>query len=51
MAKEIIVLRNVWKTYRMGKVLVQALRGIDLSIYREESICIMGPSGSGKKHY
>ena len=32
----------------MGKVLVQALKGINLRVRRGESICIMGPSGSGK---
>lgn len=39
---------GVKKDFRMGKVQVQALKGVDLEIYAGEYISIMGPSGSGK---
>ena len=43
-----IDLDAVTKTYRMGKVEVEALRGIDLEIGEGEFVAIMGASGSGK---
>ncbi len=43
-----IVVRDVCKIFGKGDAAVHALSGIDLDIYRQEYISIMGPSGSGK---
>ena len=49
MAKsEIIKLQNVWKTYKMGEVEVNALRGISSTINQGDFVAITGASGSGK---
>ncbi|MEW6546842.1 MAG: ABC transporter ATP-binding protein [Bacillota bacterium] len=42
------MLRDVHKTYRIGKVEVPALRGITLEVEEGEFTSVMGPSGSGK---
>ena len=43
-----ITLERITKTYRMGKVEVPALQGIDLHVGEGEFVAIMGASGSGK---
>lgn len=41
-------LENLEKTYEVGEVLVSALRGITLDVYKGELLAIVGPSGAGK---
>ena len=44
----IVQVKNLRKTYPLGKVLVEAVRGIDFSIDSGEFVSILWPSGSGK---
>ena len=48
MAKKIIELQNLVKTYKIGDTEVQALRGVSYSVEEGDFVAIMGPSGSGK---
>jgi len=44
----VIVTRNLQREYDMGGEVVRALRGVDVTIRKNEFVAIMGPSGSGK---
>ncbi|MGE5461880.1 MAG: ABC transporter ATP-binding protein, partial [Syntrophothermus sp.] len=46
--ENVIEARDIKKSYIMGEVEVQALRGVSFTIQRGEVLSIMGPSGSGK---
>ncbi len=48
MSEPLIAIRDLRKVYRVGKVDVLALRGVDLDVPAGEFLAIVGPSGSGK---
>ena len=47
-AGSIVRVTDVTKVFKLGKIDVEALKGIDLEIAKGDYISIMGPSGSGK---
>ena len=48
MEKEVIRIVDIVKNFRIGTVLVEALRSVSIVIKKNEFVAIMGPSGSGK---
>ena len=48
MAGAFIEAKNLRKTYHIGKIDVEALRGITFSVKKGEFVSVVGPSGSGK---
>ena len=48
MGNVLVEVTNVRKDFNTGKVVVQALRGLDLTIHAGDFLAIVGPSGSGK---
>lgn len=48
MTTDVVVGKDVWKTYGSGETEVTALRGVNATIRRGELLAIMGPSGCGK---
>ncbi|MEN2775610.1 ABC transporter ATP-binding protein [Acetivibrio clariflavus] len=43
-----VEIHNLYKTYKLGSIEVEVLKGINLSVEKGEFVSIMGPSGSGK---
>jgi len=46
--KKLVILKNITKSYKTGKISYQVLKGINLEVEEEDFLAIMGASGSGK---
>ncbi len=45
---DILKIKEVWKTYKMGVEEINALQGVDFQLEEKAFLAVMGPSGSGK---
>ncbi len=46
--KTVIKLEEVWKTYQLGNIHINALRGLNFAVKEGEFVAVQGPSGAGK---
>ena len=46
--ESLIEINDIKKEYKMGKITVPALNGVNITIEKNDFVAIMGPSGSGK---
>lgn len=48
MSNAIIEIKGLKREFKVGSELVKALKGVDVSVRKNEYVAMMGPSGSGK---
>lgn len=44
----LLTIKDLYKSYKLGKSIINVLRGVNLSIYKGEFLAIRGASGAGK---